>query len=96
VETRGEDGGVVAEEGVAGAQKTRELRKGMVRQCVSGAVDHEEARFVAAAGRRLSDEVRGKRVVEEVGGERRHGGSGDLRLAAAGFASFFRCLFRPL
>lgn len=72
VEARGEHGGVVAEEDVAALQEARQIAKMMMRERVVGAIDHEQARRIAARGRRLGDEMRGKVVVEEIGGQR-HG-----------------------
>ena len=72
VQACGEDGGVVAKERVSGAEEFGEVAENMVRDGLAGAIDDEEARSVAAGGRRLRDEAGGQVVVEERG-RKRHG-----------------------
>jgi hypothetical protein len=87
-EARGEDGGVVAKQRVAGAQEAGEVGEGVMRKGAGGAVDDEEPGLVAPSGGGLRDEVFGQGVIKKLGGEWRHGGK--MRLALAGVASFFR------
>jgi hypothetical protein len=46
----------------------------MVGDGMGGPIDDEQARLVSSRGRCLRDEMRRERIVEEIGGERRHGG----------------------
>jgi len=72
VKAGGENGGVVAEKGVAGAEELRKVGEGVVRDGAGGAVDDHQARGVATRGGSLRDEVRRQGVIEEIGRER-HG-----------------------
>ena len=63
----GNDGGVVAEEGVAGAEVFRQIAKMPVGDGAGLAVHDEQARFIATVGGPLGNEPLGQRVVEEVG-----------------------------
>jgi hypothetical protein len=75
VEPGGEDGGVIAEKSVAGAEKIAGGRQTYgARPCGRSDRRRAGAMLVATRGRRLCDEMRRERVVEEIGGERRHGG----------------------
>jgi hypothetical protein len=73
VEPGGQDGGIVAEESVTILQIGGQLGKSPMLQGASGAVHHKQARLIAARGGRLRDQVGRQVVVEEFGGEGRHG-----------------------
>ncbi len=72
-QARGQHGGGVAEQRVAGPQVFAEIGEHAVLDAAGGAMHDEQARGVAARGGRLGDEPLGQRVVEEVGGKRGHG-----------------------
>jgi len=67
VQPRGQDGRGVAKQRVAGAQELRQVGEDMVRDGVRGAIDHQQARLVAAGRGRLRDEPRRQLVVEKFG-----------------------------
>ena len=91
-EAGGEDAGVVANQGVSGAEELGEVGENVVRERVPGTIHHEQPRLVAPRGRGLRDEVWRERIVKEFGGKRHGGGGGCyLRLALGLRASFFRC-----
>ena len=72
-EAGGEDGGVVAEKCVGGAEELWKGGKSGVREGVGSAVNNEQARGIAPRRGRLRDEAWRKLVVEKAGGKR-HGG----------------------
>ncbi len=69
MEAGGDDGGVVAEEGVARSKVFRQVAEVPVGDGAQVAVHDEQARLVAALRRLLGDQALRQRVVEEVGGE---------------------------
>ena len=67
VETGGENGGVVAKEGVAGAEESWEVGERVVGDGARGAINDHETRTVATRGGGLRDEMRRQGVIEEIG-----------------------------
>ena len=91
----GEDGGIVAEEGITRPQKARQICKYMMGYRAGCTIDHEQSRAVTPPGGRLRDEMRRQRIVKKFGGKWYHNqASRDLRLAPSAVASFFRSLQR--
>jgi hypothetical protein len=73
VEAGGEDGGVVAKQGVARLEKLWEVGEDVVGYGARDAVHDHETGGITARGRGLRDEERRQVIVEEISGER-HGG----------------------
>lgn len=67
VEAGGDDGSIVAEEGVGGLQVVAQVAELAVFDPVGVAVDDEQTGVIAPAGGGLGDEPVGQGVVEEVG-----------------------------
>ena len=63
----GDDGGVVAEKGVSGAQVVRQVPEMPVFKAVLRPVHDEQPGGIAAVGRLLRDEPVRQRVIEEIG-----------------------------
>jgi hypothetical protein len=84
-EPGGQDGGVVAEKGVPGAQKIGQVREGLVRDFFGRPVHNEQPRGVTAGSGGLRDEMRRQVIVKECGGERWHA---PTEVAAPGFGEF--------
>ena len=62
-----EDARIVEDEQIAGCEKLGQIAKRALAEFAGGAIQREQTRRVARLGRGLSDELRGKFVVEEVG-----------------------------
>ncbi len=67
MEAGGDDGGVVAEETVAGPKVFGQIVEMPVLDPVFGPVHDEQARGIAPVGRLLRDEPVRQRVIEEIG-----------------------------
>jgi len=62
-----DDGGIVAEEAVARAQKLRQVAKMAVLHGMGGPVHHQEPGLIAPPGRLLRNQPLGQGIVEERG-----------------------------
>jgi hypothetical protein len=83
VEAGGDDGGVVAEEGVAGLEVFRQVAEVAVLQAARLPADDEQARLIPSLRRHLSNQTLGEVVVEEIGGKG-HGGKAGSRKEGVG------------
>lgn len=75
MQARRQDGGVVTKKNIARAEELGEVGKRVVGYTPRRTIYDEETGLIAPRGGRLSDQMRGERIVEEVSGECWHGKS---------------------